>query len=115
MVQRVFCNQCQYYLPSEAVYAIHLFKGNRKFKLLVGTSVTAEHVRHYLSCKILLSFSKYLILKLLYIYTELIPKHSLSMDTELAHFDGKPLFLDEYPDDQVFAKSKNKKSNLRFI
>ena len=44
-------------------------------------------------------------------HTDLIPKTTnLSMDTELAHFDGKPLFLDEYSSDRKYGRTKDRKS-----
>ena len=44
-------------------------------------------------------------------HTDLIPKTTnLSMDTELAHFDGKPLFLDEYSSDRKYGRAKDRKS-----
>ena len=44
-------------------------------------------------------------------HTDLIPKTTnLSMDTELAHFDGKPLFLDEYSSNRKYGRTKDRKS-----
>lgn len=52
------------------------------------------------------------IISIMIFYAELTSKHSLSMDTELSHFDGKPLYLDgyDYTDDGSVNKRKSKKS-----